>query len=108
MDLYTAAKTLRIISATIMFGTGIIIPLFMFRSYFAEAVENGRPHQIMFNMIAQDGDGLCIPSMLVVFLAKNLANNEITIRDAYPCVGFITPKQYLASLRALNVHWQKI
>lgn len=38
MDLYTIVKTLHIISSTILFGTGIGIAFFMFRSYFTESI----------------------------------------------------------------------
>ena len=36
MDLYTIVKTAHIISATVLFGTGIGIAFFMFRSYFTQ------------------------------------------------------------------------
>lgn len=39
MDLYTALKTLHIISATILFGTGLGIAFFMFRSWFSETLQ---------------------------------------------------------------------
>ena len=38
MDLYTAIKTLHVISSTILFGTGIGIAFFMFRSWFADSI----------------------------------------------------------------------
>ncbi len=34
MDIYFIVKTLHILSSTILFGTGIGIAFFMFRSYF--------------------------------------------------------------------------
>ncbi len=39
MDLYTAIKTLHIISSTIVFGTGIGIAFFMFRSWFTNNIQ---------------------------------------------------------------------
>ncbi|MGH1377732.1 MAG: DUF2269 family protein [Alphaproteobacteria bacterium] len=39
MDLYTAVKTFHIISSTIVFGTGIGIAFFMFRSWFTDNIQ---------------------------------------------------------------------
>ena len=39
MDLYLAVKTLHIISSTILFGTGIGIAFFMFRSWFSDNID---------------------------------------------------------------------
>lgn len=38
MDLYIIIKTLHIISSTILFGMGIGIAFFMFRSYFTDNI----------------------------------------------------------------------
>lgn len=39
MDLYTAVKTFHILSSTIVFGTGIGIAFFMFRSWFTDNIQ---------------------------------------------------------------------
>jgi len=39
MDLYTSIKTLHILSSTILFGTGIGIAFFMFRSWFTDNIQ---------------------------------------------------------------------
>ncbi len=39
LDLYIFIKTLHVISSTILFGTGIGIAFFMFRSYFAKSLD---------------------------------------------------------------------
>ncbi|MEC8812529.1 MAG: DUF2269 domain-containing protein [Pseudomonadota bacterium] len=39
MDLYTGIKTLHIISSTILFGTGMGIAFFMFRSWFTDDIQ---------------------------------------------------------------------
>lgn len=39
MDLYLTIKTLHILSSTILFGTGIGIAFFMFRSYFTDNIQ---------------------------------------------------------------------
>lgn len=39
MDLYTAIKTLHILSSTVLFGTGIGIAFFMFRSWFTGSAQ---------------------------------------------------------------------
>ncbi|MDN4501255.1 DUF2269 domain-containing protein [Alteromonadaceae bacterium BrNp21-10] len=39
MDLYTTIKTFHIISSTIVFGTGIGIAFFMFRSWFTDSIQ---------------------------------------------------------------------
>ena len=39
MDLYLTIKTIHILSSTILFGTGIGIAFFMFRSYFTDNIQ---------------------------------------------------------------------
>ncbi|MCB1563297.1 MAG: DUF2269 family protein [Alphaproteobacteria bacterium] len=39
MDLYLFVKTLHILSSTILFGTGIGIAFFMFRSHFTDNIQ---------------------------------------------------------------------
>lgn len=59
-----------------------------------------------FELIADHGDGLYIPCMPAILLAKKLAANELKHRGAQPCVGLISLDDYLHSLKKLTIRWQ--
>ena len=61
---------------------------------------------ILFELIARSGDGPYIPCMPAILLAKKLADEQIVERGAYPCVGFISYREYLDALKALDISWQ--
>ncbi|MCF6264083.1 MAG: saccharopine dehydrogenase NADP-binding domain-containing protein [Xanthomonadales bacterium] len=66
----------------------------------------GEDKVVNFDLIARNGDGLFIPSMPSILLAKKLANNEISDTGAKPCVDIITLDEYLAGLSEFNMKWQ--
>lgn len=68
--------------------------------------KNGQPKEINFDLVARHGDGLYIPSMPAILMAKKLANDEITATGACPCVGFITLDDYLTGLSEFDIKWQ--
>jgi len=45
--------------------------------------------KVVFEIVAHDSDGLYIPSIPAILMAKKLARNEISKTGAYPCMGFI-------------------
>jgi len=68
--------------------------------------ENGRTKAIRFEIVAHQGDGLYIPSIPSILMAKKLARGEITAAGAQPCVGFISLDEYLNALGDLDIQWQ--
>ncbi len=70
--------------------------------------EDGHPKDITFDLVARNGDGLYIPSMPAILMAKKLASGEISETGAQPCVGFITLNEYLSALGEFKIEWQKI
>lgn len=68
--------------------------------------EGGRQKEIIFDLVARHGDGLYIPSMPAILMAKKLASGQIQESGAYPCVGFITIEEYLEALREFEIQWK--
>lgn len=68
--------------------------------------EQGKEKQIQFDLIARRGDGLCIPSIPAILLAKKLAHGDITATGATPCLDLITMDEYLHALSAFDIEWQ--
>lgn len=67
--------------------------------------KNGRSKQVNFDLVARHGDGLYIPSMPAILMAKKLANGEIAEIGAYPCIGFVTLDDYLTGLSEFDIKW---
>jgi saccharopine dehydrogenase-like NADP-dependent oxidoreductase len=68
--------------------------------------KDGNLKAITFDLVARHGDGLYIPSMPAILMAKKLANGEIVETGASPCLGFITLDEYLAGLSEFDIKWQ--
>jgi len=64
--------------------------------------------QITFELVARHRDGLFIPSMPAILLAKKLARSEMVARGACPCLGLISFDEYLSGLSEFNIKWQVI
>jgi hypothetical protein len=61
-----------------------------------------------FDLVAHHGEGLHIPSMPSILMAKKLANSEIVETGAYACLGFIGRDEYLAALNEFDIDWRII
>ncbi|WP_020408378.1 saccharopine dehydrogenase family protein [Hahella ganghwensis] len=68
--------------------------------------EQGKPKQILFEILARHGDGLYIPSIPSILMAIKLARGEVTQRGAMPCIGLIPLEEYLAVLREFDIQWR--
>lgn len=68
--------------------------------------ESGKNKQIDFEIVAKKGDGLYIPSMPSIVIAKKIANNELTQIGAKPCLDIITLDEYLQALQDLHIEWR--
>ncbi len=66
----------------------------------------GKEKRIQFDLVAKKGDGLCIPAVPAILMAKKLATGEINETGAMPCLGFITLEEYLDVLTQFNIEWQ--
>lgn len=67
---------------------------------------NKKDKVINFSLVARHGDGLYIPSMPAILLAKKLANDEVCETGAKPCVDLISLDEYLGGLSEFNIKWQ--
>lgn len=67
--------------------------------------KDGAPKTILFELLAHKGDGLNIPAMPAILLAKKLANGEVDKVGATPCVDLITLDEYLDDLSAFDIEW---
>ncbi|WP_417624403.1 saccharopine dehydrogenase NADP-binding domain-containing protein [Paremcibacter congregatus] len=65
----------------------------------------GAAKSITFELTARSGDGPYIPTMPAILMAKKLANDDVKVRGAFPCVGFITRDEYLGALEGLDISW---
>ena len=62
----------------------------------------------LFTLKADHGDGLYIPCIPSILLAKKLTNGDISHIGAMPCTGLITLDEYLSALKGLNISWEYI
>lgn len=65
--------------------------------------KSGQPLERRWFIVAKDGDGPQIPCVPAILLAKRLAVGEKTQAGAYPCVGLVSLKEYLAELKDFNI-----
>ncbi len=61
---------------------------------------------LLFEIVAREGDGLYIPCIPAILMAKKLARSEISDVGALPCMGFINLPQYLDALKDLDIRWR--
>lgn len=68
---------------------------------------DGKDSTKTFFLLARQGDGLHIPTIPAILLAKRLAAKDTALpAGAMPCLGLVTLDEYLAALRplAIDVH----
>lgn len=68
--------------------------------------KNGNDQYIQFDLVARNGDGLCIPSVPAIIMAKKMANGDVTRTGATPCLDLITMDEYLEVLREFDIKWK--
>lgn len=61
---------------------------------------------ITFEIVAKHGDGLFIPSMPSIIMARKFANGQIAETGAKPCLDIITLDEYLNELKTLDIEWR--
>ena len=52
--------------------------------------EQGQDKHIQFDLVARHGDGLCIPSVPAIIMARKIAGGEVEKTGATPCLDLIT------------------
>lgn len=68
--------------------------------------KRGQDKHIQFDLVARHGDGLCIPSVPAIIMARKIANGEIDKTGATPCLDLITMDEYLKVLGEFDIEWQ--
>ena len=64
----------------------------------------GNHKSIKWFMVAKSGDGLYIPTIPAILLAKRILQEEIIETGAIPCTQLISLESYLAELKKLDIH----
>lgn len=68
---------------------------------------DGKKIQWRWELIAQNNDGINVPCLGAVALARKLVNqsaaSDALQPGAYPCVGFVSLEEYLAALAGLQI-----
>jgi saccharopine dehydrogenase-like NADP-dependent oxidoreductase len=70
--------------------------------------KDGMSKSVTFELLAKGGDGLYIPCMPSILLAKKLARGEVHERGAMPCLGLITRDEYLDALKPFAIEWREV
>ena len=70
--------------------------------------KDGKEKTINFDLVARKGDGLHIPIIPAILMAKKLANEDINTTGAQACVGLISLDEYLGALSEFDIEWQVI
>lgn len=68
--------------------------------------EQGKAKQITFDLVARQGDGIYIPCIPTIILAKKFANGKIDKAGATPCLDLITLDEYLDVLSEFDIEHQ--
>lgn len=68
--------------------------------------KDGSHKQLTFEIAARHGDGLYIPSMPSILMAKKFASGAIRETGAKPCLDIITLDEYLEALSKLDIQWR--
>jgi saccharopine dehydrogenase-like NADP-dependent oxidoreductase len=63
----------------------------------------GQPVRLRWSLRAAAGDGPQIPAMPAVVLARKLANGDLPVRGAMPCMGLFTLEEALAALAGFAI-----
>jgi hypothetical protein len=64
---------------------------------------HGMPLEIKWFILAKNGDGLQIPCVPAIILAKKLFLGTLSQRGAIPCMGIITLDEYMDELKEFSI-----
>ncbi|MFN3700749.1 MAG: hypothetical protein ACK4VI_04410 [Alphaproteobacteria bacterium] len=68
---------------------------------------DGGNKTITFELTARSGDGPYIPCIPSILLTQKLANGELSVDGAQPCIGLVTLDEYLKALGEFDISWKK-
>lgn len=68
---------------------------------------DSKKREITFSLTAREGDGIMIPCLPSIILAKRLARGEIKNTGAQPCLGLIGRDSYLSAMSGLKISWSE-
>lgn len=69
---------------------------------------SGGRKSVVFDLVARNGDGLCIPTIPAIILARKIANGEMAVTGAQPCLDLITLDEYLEVLGEFDIEWRTL
>jgi len=64
------------------------------------------PQRIIWNLIAESGDGPYIPTIASIILAKKIANDQLSEPGARACVGLFTLEEFTKEVENWDIHQQ--
>ena len=64
---------------------------------------DGREMVLDWELVAEGNEGMNVPCMAAVALARKLAAGELPATGAMPCVGLVSLEEYLAELSGLKI-----
>lgn len=67
---------------------------------------DGSAKKVLFEIVARESDGLYIPCIPAVLMAKKLARGEVIAIGAVPCMGFVGLDEYLSALGEFKIEWR--
>ena len=68
---------------------------------------NGTPAEVLWDLIAEQGDGPQIPTIPAIILAKKLATGTLEQKGAKACVGLFSLSEFSQEIEQWNI-WQKV
>ncbi|MGQ0673295.1 MAG: DUF4166 domain-containing protein [Hyphomicrobium sp.] len=64
---------------------------------------DGRPHSVLWSLAADAGDGLFVPTLACVILARRLARGDGSLRGAAPCFEMVSLEEVLSEVTDLRI-----
>ncbi len=74
--------------------------------FFMEMKDTKKSCRVLFEIVARSGDGLYIPCIPSVLMARKLARGEINKTGAFPCIGFVQLEEYVNLLQEFDIEWR--
>lgn len=66
----------------------------------------GKHHSITYDLVAKNGDGIYIPCIPAIILAKKLSNNKLGSIGATACIDLISLEEYQNEMSDFDIKWK--
>ncbi|MCH2038437.1 MAG: saccharopine dehydrogenase NADP-binding domain-containing protein [Rickettsiales bacterium] len=66
----------------------------------------GNHHSITYDLVAKNGDGIYIPCIPAIILAKKISNNNLGTTGATACIDLISLEEYQHEMSDFDIEWQ--